>query len=122
MEELIKSHGLEDLAEEILAISKPCVVGTACDEAVRPCDSKVGGNPHAPAAFEWPCFRDEPLEFVAQINCAAIPFPDLPNKGLFFYDSRRWGHSPKDEGSIQVFYYPDLEDIREVPAPQIRRQ
>ncbi len=91
--------------------------------------SKIGGNPHLPADFVWPCYEGEdcedvrenrPLSFIAQIDLAAITPYDrehlLPTSGYlyFFYDviSQRWGFDPDDEGCARVYYF-------DVPADQL---
>jgi uncharacterized protein YwqG len=124
MEDLIKKHGLADLTDKILAASRPCLEGITSDESVTLCGSKVGGNPHVPVGFQWPFFKEFPLEFVAQINCAEFTYPNFPNKGLllFFQDNQHWGYSPKDAGFIRVIYYPDVMELQEIPTPVIYRK
>lgn len=95
--------------------------------------SRVGGDPDLPAEQEWFTNPDngEPLNFVAQINCAEISDFDtdkkLPEKGIlyFFYDLEafNWGFDPKDGAGSRVYYYDgSMAQLERKPCPEgIRR-
>jgi len=123
MHDLIAKHGLTEMAQQIVDVSRPCIVGATHDGPVALGASKAGGQPHTPDSFQWPFFRDTPLEFVAQVNCSEANAPELPDHGLllFFYDNRHGGYSLKEEGFIRVFYSETLKGLRETPPPQIRK-
>ena len=85
-------------------------------------NSKFGGLPNLPLHFEWP--RNEAgnaLHFLAQIDCAEIPFDTaLPKRGtLFFFahenEEQLWDF-PKREGNSRVLYVADA--IAAAPARQ----
>ena len=124
MRELLKKHGLIDFSAEIEAVSQSCMVGSTSDDPVGIGDSKVGGLPHVRDSFQWPQFREFPLEFIAQLNCAEVNSPILPREGLllFFFDNRHWGYSRKDEGSVCVVHYPSLTNLSGRQPPTLRRQ
>jgi uncharacterized protein YwqG len=81
--------------------------------------SRFGGMPLAPADWQWPIVKEEPLLFVGQINCAelcGLPGAELlPASGLlaFFGDHDAvMGCFPFD--SHCVFHWPDVDRL--VPA------
>ncbi len=98
--------------------------------------SKIGGVPHLPAGFEWPCYEAEnydgecasrPLSFIAQIDLAAAASFDrddmLPKSGYlyFFYDivTSKWGFDPADAGCARVYYFDVAADhLHETPLPK----
>jgi uncharacterized protein YwqG len=89
--------------------------------------SRLGGVPDTPPAFEWPRWRDRPLAFLAQINLtkiANIPCSiELPQSGwlLFFCDPllEGWGHNPDDRGSSHVaFVQADANTLVRQPLPK----
>jgi uncharacterized protein YwqG len=77
--------------------------------------SYFGGRPTAPRSFIWPDWTHEgvtePLHFVMQIDCAAVPssarHADFPTQGvLYFFLDLRWGHS----NGFRVLYADDAAD------------
>lgn len=76
--------------------------------------SRIGGKPNVPKDFTWPKSHNQPLVFLAQINCSELPkdIEDnyLPDKGMlyFFYDSE---YLPTySEGG--VIYQEDITTIK----------
>ena len=75
-------------------------------------NSRLGGTPDIPEDFTWPLWLNRPLDFIAQINLAAVAqiggIPSLPKSGsfLFFYDSAQqaWGSDPHERGSCKVCF------------------
>ncbi|MBJ7441711.1 MAG: DUF1963 domain-containing protein [Sphingopyxis sp.] len=55
-----------------------------------PTNSRFGGLPALPSVAEWPRMADgTPLHFLAQIDCAAMPFRSaLPDRGILFFFGR----------------------------------
>lgn len=86
---------------------------------------KLGGLPDVGEGFEWPVWKDEPLEFVAQLDLSALPALDqlkaLPVTGMlyFFYDYRQRtrGFDPKEAGCWRVVYSADPGPPFEAQAP-----
>jgi len=82
--------------------------------------SHLGGMPLAPVGWEWPMEDDEPLVFVAQINCGdlrGLPGVEVfPPSGLlaFFaeYDGVMACHI--EARTIAIHHWPDLDAL--VPA------
>lgn len=87
--------------------------------------SKLGGLPDVPPEFEWPNWKDRPLEFIAQLDLGAMPrlenLPELPATGVlyFFYDQeqRTWGFDPEDKGSWRTIYWPEVGSLKRASAP-----
>lgn len=121
LDDLIKKHKMDAFAEKIHAAVQPCFVGSTSLEAAKLGDSKAGGLPHVPPGFEWPSFKEQPLEFVAQINCRDVPDSFLPPDGLlsFFYDNRHCGFSESERGYFRIFFWPQLDGLHIATAPQI---
>ncbi|MBR1209739.1 DUF1963 domain-containing protein [Bradyrhizobium sp. JYMT SZCCT0180] len=85
--------------------------------------SYFGGLPTAPRSFTWPTWTHkgatEPLHFVMQIDCAAVPasarHEAFPSQGvLYFFLDLRWGHS----NGFRVLYTENAMDaMAQAPAP-----
>lgn len=82
----------------------------------QPHESRLGGEPFAPADFSWPEHKIGVYLFIGQINFAELidPPADLPRAGLLslFYaldqdDEIFW----RDEDYILGFYWPTLEGM-----------
>ncbi len=116
--------GGESLADYLQTILRNAIRLGREDAAAEPPlgSSKIGGLPHLPSGFEWPCYEAEdyegetanrPLSFIAQIDLAAAARSDLdgllPKSGYlyFFYDivTQKWGFDPEDEGCARVYYF-----------------
>jgi hypothetical protein len=74
-------------------------------------NSKFGGLPNLPAQHEWPrTSNGTPLHFLAQIDCAEIPFRSpLPERGMLFFFGRDdeeqiWNHEPPASDDCLVIY------------------
>src|SRR5437773_119943 len=102
--------GLGRIAKPLADLSEPCVLVTTRAQSYETMPvgrSRIGGWPDLPATIEWPCWRDKPLAFLAQINLAELTSFEcckvLPKSGhlWFFYDSEQstWGFDPQDRGS-----------------------
>ena len=92
---------------------------------------RIGGAPQLPAGVDWPCHRNVPLHFYAQIDLSALPqniedeagayeFPDMPRQGTLFiflmFESDAYFDEPVPQ---KVIYVP--EDVRgnpEVAPPE----
>ena len=88
------------------AEARPCV---RLVPSVQPSGCFLGGTPAAALGKPWPTWQGQPLDFLAQLDLAAVAAaggPDwLPPTGilLFFYGpDERWGFDPADRGSAVV--------------------
>ncbi|MGI9378469.1 MAG: YwqG family protein [Methyloligellaceae bacterium] len=100
----IASHELTGYTDAIRRVSRPCLVGTPCNQERA---SYFGGMPHVPPNFDWPTKDGHPLAFVGQIHSRDIDLvPSDDGDLLFFYDNRHWGYKPKDIGHAIVTHIP----------------
>jgi hypothetical protein len=82
--------------------------------------SRLGGMPLAPVGWQWPMEDDEPLVFVAQINCSelhGLPGAEvLPSSGLlsFFAEYDGVMACRFDARTIAIHHWPDVDAL--VPA------
>ncbi len=87
--------------------------------------SWIGGQPRVPAGFEWPVYNGRPLDFLLQLDLAALAAFEtglsLPNLGslLFFYDTKTqtWGFRPEDRGSSAVIYSTEVDNLQFASGP-----
>ena len=97
--------------------------------------SKFGGKPHLPEDFIWPYYegkgfgdviKNRPLSFLAQINLQEVKQYDkdnlLPESGMlyFFYEleTMEWGYNIKHKGSARVYYYENIDNVKELDFPE----
>jgi uncharacterized protein YwqG len=124
-ESLIAKNDLHSLKEAMLLQAKQAVALIAGDKskvALPLGQSKLGGRPDTPPDFNWPTKDDKPLSFIAQINLSELPAIEssqLPTHGLlsFFYNNEVWGFDPKDKGGFQVFYFAEVNHLRQLLPP-----
>lgn len=90
-----------------------------------PTNSHLGGLPRLPESLAWPrTSRGTPLHFMAQIDCADIPFrTSLPERGVLFFfgrdDTNAWMAAEPATDYCRVLYAPDalpLTPPRRPPA------
>ncbi len=119
----IATHGLSAYTETIAALTKPALKLSKTDGQYLPVGaSRFGGLPDLPPDFSWWRSQDQPLSFLAQLNCADLQsFPVaqvLPQAGLlsFFYDviNQPWGGDRGDRDGFAVMYTPPTTAL--VPA------
>ncbi|PEI69485.1 YwqG family protein [Bacillus wiedmannii] len=121
IEVLIDKYGLTHLKEELIHTVFPCVkVVPKQEETVAVGSSKMGGVPDLPATLEYPMYKGNPLQFIAQFN-----LNDLQNVGM--------GHSLPKTGMLYFFSIENYleEDVNpteagrvlyyDVPVEQLRR-
>ncbi len=125
--ELIHKHNLGMFAEIIESAISPAIHVSKVDSQESVVGvSRIGGLPDVPADFQWPQWNDQPLSFLAQINChdlrnfaAAKNFPD---SGMlyFFYDAieQPWGFDPTDRGGSAIIYHPSTEKLIPSSLPE----
>jgi len=92
--------------------------------------SKIGGSPDLPAGWEFPCYEDNYLTFMLQVNLSeAKPYDIdnlLPESGILylFYEAleQPWGFDG-DEGCFKVLYYDgDLGGLERKESPSSRTE
>lgn len=103
--------GLGRIADTLARLSDPCVLVRT---HAHPYDdfpigrSRIGGAPDLADAIDWPCWRGQPLSFLAQFNLSELNqfscCRKLPPAGhlWFFYGVSDF--HPYDRGSWQVIY------------------
>ncbi len=89
---LIRAQMLPAVAERLLDLLRPSIRLWPQPDDGDPLASRFGGLPAVPEGFAWPFENEEPMWFLAQINCTdlgdAASALGLPGKGLlaFFGD------------------------------------
>lgn len=115
-------HGYSEYADFILETSCNSIrieLIPLSDYSIPIGTSKLGGHPDVAEDFQWPFNEDQPLHFMAQINCAEIKDYDdeklLPLTGLllFFYDDEEqpWGFDPEDKSGWKVIYIDNEKNL-----------
>ena len=116
-------HSVPRLCNRLNDLARPAIgLWPQRRSQVAPTESRFGGTPLAPPGWQWPVAEQEPLLFIAQINCAelrGLPAAEpLPPSGLlaFFGDHDAvTGCFPFDHDC--VFYWPNIASL--VPAEAI---
>lgn len=103
----------DDFGRTLAAAIRPALLVWPRPAPADPMASRLGGKPLAPRDWEWPTFREEPLLFVAQINCAELKGEAaalLPRDGLLcFFGDPDVANGSDGGGSTKqaaVFYWP----------------
>jgi uncharacterized protein YwqG len=80
--------------------------------------SRLGGLPLAPPGWEWPTVEDEPLLFIAQINCIdlrRLPGAEpLPGSGVLAFFADHDAVMGCGGADFAVYYWTDIDSL--VPA------
>ncbi len=97
IDRLLKKHQLEPHAKLVKENLEPSIridVGSETSRALKLGASKLGGQPDLANHTDWPYRADRPLQFLAQIDLAAVAAASnqklpLPKNGhlLFWYDA-----------------------------------
>jgi hypothetical protein len=118
----IRTEFLPDYAVRIETLLRPCIRIWPKPASKNPIASRFGGMPAVPAGWSWPFENQEPLLFLGQIDCSAIPplagRDILPDRGLlsFFADHDDvMGCFPAGGG--KVFYFSDIDALRPAARP-----
>ncbi|WP_377865997.1 YwqG family protein [Bacillus sp. R86525] len=121
IEVLIDKYGLSHLKEELIHTVFPCVkVVPKQQEMIAVGSSKMGGVPDLPDSFEYPMYKGNPLQFIAQFNLNDLQNVgmdhNLPKTGmLYFFSIENYFEedvNPTEAG--RVLYY-------DIPVEQLRR-
>ncbi|MCP2169833.1 YwqG family protein [Goodfellowiella coeruleoviolacea] len=87
--------------------------------------SRLGGNPLLPPGSDWPTWGDEPLNFLALVDCAEITALDesigLPRTGFLNFfcgagNDHPWGLDPDEADGWRVIHT-SAADAVDTPAP-----
>lgn len=81
--------------------------------------SKLGGYPDLPSDFEWPYWKNKPLDYVLQLNLKEITNLKgcrfVKKEGMIYlfyhFKSKFQDHKSKDKGRWGVFYHPSINDL-----------
>jgi uncharacterized protein YwqG len=109
-------------SKSIIALLRPAIRIWPKKLALSPSASRYGGLPAVPPDWSWPFAHEEPLLFLAQINCAELgPLAqafNLPNHGvLSFFGDHDVVTGCEPEGASCVFYFPKIEDLAPALLP-----
>lgn len=105
---------IKNYKPQILATEKPSFeLEFTKKNDLQPWNSKLGGLPYLPQAFEYPCnSKGSPLKLLAQINFAELPENDsYPSQGVLqFYigGSDLYGcdlEQPQNQDDFRVIYF-----------------
>lgn len=119
---------LAELERRLPGLALPALLLEADDAApVRPGGTRIGGPVWLADGAEWPTGREgRPLEFVAQIDFAAMPpLPDYPETGLLQLfvgrdDCFGADFDAPDQGDFLLAWHPDgAVGGRMVPLPRL---
>lgn len=86
--------------------------------------SKLGGYPDIPHDFEWPFWKNEPLDFILQLNLKQLAnlkgCQFIKKEGMlyFFYHfkSKFKDYESKDKERWRVIYHPSTNELRKVES------
>lgn len=89
---LIDKYELTHLKEELINTVFPCIkVVPKQQETIAIGSSKMGGVPDLPASFEYPKYKGNPLQFIAQFNLSDLQNVgmdhNLPKTGMLYFFS-----------------------------------
>lgn len=104
----------EEEKQLLLSMIKPAIgirTSKSSDHDLAVGASKIGGRPDLPLSFTWPLYKDEPLTFCAQYNCAELTHFDpghvLPSAGMiyvFIYIDKNYPGFLNNKASYKVIY------------------
>jgi hypothetical protein len=87
-----------------------------------------GGEPYAPAEFEWPRSQTTrlPLTFMGQIDCRALPGfaarQHVPSTGILYFFADLSRQSGLEDGSYVLHLESQQGPLYEHPAPDFARR
>ncbi|EOW9529066.1 YwqG family protein [Bacillus cytotoxicus] len=112
IESLIEKYELTHLKQELMDTIFPCIkVVPKQKDKLEIGQSKMGGVPDVPVSFEYPTYKGEPLQFIAQFHVTDLKNIDfkhnLPQTGMLYFF--RYENHFMEEGDFQgagrVLYY-----------------
>jgi uncharacterized protein YwqG len=106
----------------LIALLRPSIRLWPQPDSGDPLASRFGGLPAVPARFEWPFANEEPLWFLAQINCAELGSRTkafgLPSKGLLaFFGDHDDVNGCGSVGGGAVFYFANTKGFTLAALP-----
>ncbi|MDR2995620.1 cytoplasmic protein [Bacillus cereus] len=121
IEVLIDKYELTHLKEELINTVFPCIkIVPKQQETIAIGSSKMGGVPDLPASFEYPKYKGNPLQFIAQFNLSDLQNVgmdhNLPKTGMLYFFSIE-NYFEEDVNLVEagrVLYY-------DVPVEQLRK-
>ncbi|MBO9129881.1 YwqG family protein [Bacillus sp. 165] len=126
LEDAIKRYGLSHMHADIVNMVFPTImVKPERQEMIPEGQSKMGGFPDFPKDWEYPTYKDIPLQFIAQLNLTELAVFSqasvLPHKGMlyFFYledagDDIVWGEPHQKDGWRVLYFDGDVSELQTV--------
>ncbi len=118
IEQEIATKYPDDFGQKLTSEIRPALLLWPRPVSTNPMASRLGGKPLAPHDWEWPTYREEPMLFVAQINCAELKGEAaalLPRDGLLCFfgdpDIAAGCDGGGDTSNGAVFYWPLGADL-----------
>lgn len=117
----------ENDKQEFIKLIKPAIgfkTSKAFDKLLSIGSSKLGGQPDLPKSFIWPIYKNEPLTFCGQFNCAEFTHLDIehkmPKKGIihiFIYIDQNYPAFLMNKESYKLAYTPSIENLVRTEFP-----
>lgn len=136
---MFQEAGLEDYSETFQRMIKPSIRLITERESEKKLEigqTKLGGQPDLPANIEWPCWKEYPMSFIAQINLQEMPNIQTdndihPTKGIIYffytanpeamYEEADFDNNP--ETSKVLFYDGDIKNlVRTLPPKELSEE
>ncbi len=119
---LIRAHMPGAVVERLLDLLRPSIRLWPQPGSGDPLASRFGGMPAVSTGFAWPFANEEPMWFLAQINCAHLggmaSALGLPSKGLLaFFGDHDDVNGCEPTGGGFVCYFPDVNGLAPASPP-----
>ncbi len=104
--------------EEFLApLRREAYVPVFSGDTVEGAQSRYFGRPWMPADMEWPSVDEEPMNFVLQIDLAALPWrPDgFPETGLLLFFTAEEYDDPEIQSLVTIIDGSANSSLRDPP-------
>lgn len=135
LQQQLLAHDLRQHMNSLQTLALPCLRFTLEPVAEDACPlgaSRFGGRPDLPGDALWPQRRGRPLDFLFQLNLAALPhlplppgctraLPTAPNGVLLFFydcDDQPWGLAPEDAEGWSLLHIPAEVPLLRWPLPE----
>ena len=127
--QLCNQHGFGGFESSLRQYLLPCIgFSLRANAAQHAKSSRLGAAPAVPRSFQWPRYKNRPLDFLLQVDLQEVNKHDstglLPATGLlaFFYDleEQPWGYDPKNLSFFRTYYFPDGTELFDAAGPEQR--
>lgn len=118
----IRSVFPSDRADAVAALLRPSIRLWPKPSSGRLLASRFGGMPAVPAGWTWPFEFEEPLLFLAQIDCAAVRAAagpcELPDSGMLaFFGDHDDVNGCGPTGGGRAYHFPDIGSLKTAALP-----